>query len=511
MNDWTSGYVADIGYTFGYYPELNPLHIRLAFIDAGLVFPEVGTACELGFGQGISVNLHAAASTTTWFGTDFNPSQAGFARELAVASGAGASLYDQSFAEFCTREDLPDFDYIGLHGIWSWISDENRAVIVDFLHRKLKVGGVLYISYNTLPGWAPTIPLRDLLTAHGESQSAPGQGIVPRIDAAIDFAERLLATNPLYARASPQIAERLKSMKEQNRSYIAHEYFNRDWAPMSFARMGQWLEPAKLNFACSANYLDHVHAINHTAGQQAFLREIPDAQFREMVRDFMINQHFRKDYWVKGVRHMSALEQAESLRHQRFVLTQARAEVSLKAKGAFGEAALQDAVYGPILDFMADHQPKTIGQIEQAVKDKGVSIGQIKEAALLLSSNGSLSYVQEDAQTARVKRQTEKLNAYLIDKARGSGDLTSLASPVTGGAVGLNRFQQLSLLARSQGRKQPADWAQYAWQVLSSQNQKILKGGKPLETPEENLAELAEQARTFAAKQLPILKAVGIV
>jgi hypothetical protein len=28
------------------------------------------------------------------FGTDFNPSQAGFAQELAAASGAGAQLFD---------------------------------------------------------------------------------------------------------------------------------------------------------------------------------------------------------------------------------------------------------------------------------------------------------------------------------------------------------------------------------------------------------------------------------
>jgi hypothetical protein len=45
MNDWTAGYVADIGYTFGYYAELNPLRVRLAFLNQGLVFPEVGTAC----------------------------------------------------------------------------------------------------------------------------------------------------------------------------------------------------------------------------------------------------------------------------------------------------------------------------------------------------------------------------------------------------------------------------------------------------------------------------------
>jgi hypothetical protein len=143
MSDWTAGYVTDIDYTFGYYPELNPLRLRLAFLAARHRPPEVDTACELAFGQGVSTNLHAAASGMQWFGTDFNPAQAGFAQELAAVSGAGARLFDESFTEFCTRPDLPDFDFIGLHGIWSWISDENRAVIVDFVRRKLAVGGVL--------------------------------------------------------------------------------------------------------------------------------------------------------------------------------------------------------------------------------------------------------------------------------------------------------------------------------------------------------------------------------
>ena len=51
MTDWTSGYVEDIGYTNGYYTELNPLRIRLAFLNAGLLAPDVTNACELGFAQ----------------------------------------------------------------------------------------------------------------------------------------------------------------------------------------------------------------------------------------------------------------------------------------------------------------------------------------------------------------------------------------------------------------------------------------------------------------------------
>ena len=223
MTTWTSGYVADIGYTYGYYPELNPLRVNLAFLNSGLIPPAIGTACELGFGQGLSANLHAAASVTQWYGTDFNPSQAGFAQELAAASGSGAKLFDEAFSDFANRADLPDFDYIGLHGIWSWISDENRRVIVDFVRRKLKVGGVLYVSYNTLPGWASFAPMRHLMTEHAEVLGAEGRGIVSRIDGAIEFAEKLLATNPIFSRANPGVAERLTKMKEHSRHYLAHE------------------------------------------------------------------------------------------------------------------------------------------------------------------------------------------------------------------------------------------------------------------------------------------------
>lgn len=510
MSDWTAGYVADIGYVFGYYQELNPLRVKLAFLNAGLVAPEVGTACELGFGQGLSANIHAAASVTQWHGTDFNPSQAGFAQELAAASGAGAKLYDEAFADFAARPDLPEFDYIGLHGIWSWISDENRQVIVDFIRKKLKVGGVLYISYNTLPGWAAFAPMRHLMTEHAEVLGAEGRGIVSRIDGAIDFAEKLLATNPAFSRANPLVGERLKQMKAHNRHYLAHEYFNRDWHPMHFATMANWLGGAKVQYACSAHYLDHIDAVNLTAEQQAFLKEIPDPIFRETTRDFMVNQQFRKDYWVKGARKLSALEQAEALRAQKVMLVSHRADVSLKVTGTIGEANLSEAIYTPILDLLADHKAKTLGQIELALKDKGIAFAQISQAAMVLAGAGHLALVQDDSVTQKAKKQTDKLNATLCQKARGSNDISYLASPVTGGGMTVNRFQQLFLLCMAQDKKQPADWAQYVWQTIAAQGRKIVKEGKTLEAEEENLAELTAQSQAFADKQLPILKALQI-
>ena len=118
--------------------------------------------------------------------------------------------------------------------------------------------------------------------------------------------------------------------------------------------------------------------------------------------------------------------------------------------------------------------------------------------------------VQDDATIARARKQTDRLNAVICDKARGGGDLGLLASPVTGGGFPVGRFQQLFLLARAQGRKLPAEWALFAWQLLASQGQRMRKDGKTLESADENIAELTAQAQAFADKQLPILKALGI-
>lgn len=150
MREWSEGYVSELDYTYGYYHDLNPSRSVLPLIKAGVKPPQILTACELGFGQGVAINVHAAASSVEWFGTDVNPSQVNFARELAKTSGASCSLFDQSFDEFCRQTDLPDFDFIGLHGVWSWISKENREILRQFISKKLRVGGLLYVSHKDL-------------------------------------------------------------------------------------------------------------------------------------------------------------------------------------------------------------------------------------------------------------------------------------------------------------------------------------------------------------------------
>ncbi len=128
----------------------------------------------------------------------------------------------------------------------------------------------------------------------------------------------------------------------------------------------------------------------------------------------------------------------------------------------------------------------------------------------MLAGKGDLALVQDDETIARARPKTDRLNARLIERSRGSGEIDVLASPVSGGGLGLGRTQQLMLLARQEGRKTPADWAAYVWDLLKAQNQTVLKDGVVLDTEEKALAELTTQAEALKAK-LPILTALGVV
>ena len=507
MTDWTSGYVADVNYSFGYYPELNPLRARLILLNAALAPPRTAVACELGFGQGVSVNIHAAASDTLWWGTDFNPSHATGAQQLAAASGAQVQLFDDAFAEFCQRSDLPDFDYIGVHGVWSWISDENCSVIVDFIRRKLKPGGVVYVSYNTLPGHASTLPLRRLLARHAELMGAPGVGLVPRIEASLEFAKRLLAQGPAFANAFPTLAPRLERMMGEDRQYLAHEYFNRDWRPIHFDEMAERLGSAKLTFVGSANYFDHIPLLNLSEAQLGFLNEIPDPVFRQSVRDLMVNEQFRRDYFVKGPHRLSGLDRFEATSGERFVLTTKRDAIALTVAATTGERTLRDDVYRPILDALADGQPRSFGDILERLGQGDAGFAQAFEALMVLIGKGDVAPAQVEAAIDAAQPNSERLNRLLLARARSDQSIGVLASPVTGGGIPVSRFQQLFLLARAQGATSAEAWAAFAWKCLSDQSQRVVVDGAVIEDPAGNLAELAKQAKAFEADRLPVLKA----
>ena len=86
-------------------------------------------------------------------------------------------------------------------------------------------------------------------------------------------------------------------------------------------------------------------------------------------------------------------------------------------------------VYGAILDTLANHQPKTLAQIEQAVAPKKLNFGHVMEAVIVLTGAAQMVAVQDEAATLKAKPQTQRLNAHVMDKARGSIDISQDSLP----------------------------------------------------------------------------------
>lgn len=510
MTDWTDGYVSGVDYTFGYYGDLNPVQHRLALLASGLQCPAVHTACELGFGQGVSLNLHAAATGVQWWGTDFNPAQASFAAQVSAAAGSGAHIFDDSFAQFCSRPELPQFDLIALHGIWSWINDANRQVIVDFVRRKLRVGGMLYVSYNTLPGWSSMAPLRHLATQHADVMGSQGQGILGRVKGAFDFLEALETTQPLFWQANPQVQQRFARLRLQDPSYLAHEYFNRDWHPLYFADMAHWLEPAKLSFACTAAYLGLVDDVNLTPAQATLLRAQPAGEFRETVRDFMVNQQFRRDLWVKGPQALTSAEKREQLRDHCVVLIRPRGEIDYALKGTQVGGSLQEPLYEPLIELLADHRPHRLGDLELQLREHHIHLGQLVQMAIVLIGKGDAASAQAEREVSAARPTSRRLNEHLVAMACVHGDVQYLSSPVTGGGIQVQRLYQQFTHARRSGCADALAGAKFVWRILQSEGKALKVKNRLLETEPENLEELMRRHEHFTVHTLPLLQALDV-
>jgi SAM-dependent methyltransferase len=506
--DWAAGYVAEISYTYGFYRELTPSVLDFAVGVAGHRAPKVLHYCELGCGQGYSANLLAAANPHIQFhATDFNPAQVAGAQDLAADAGnTNIKFYEDSFAEFALRDDLPDFDVITLHGIYSWISAENRALIVDFIRRRLRPGGLVYVSYNALPGWAAAMPLRRLLT--DGVAGAGDQPILHRLDKALGLVERVADAGARFFTANPGMKERLDKVKGQPRAYLAHEYLNRDWTPFYHADVAAEMAGAKLNWVTSAHLLERLDVINLTDAQQKLLADMPEGTRRETLRDFMINQQFRRDVFVKGAVRLPPNRNQEDWKGRRFVLAVDRQSVVMNVQGVVGEVTLQEDVYRPLLDVL--DTDKAVGFDALLAHPALASLGalRLQQALILLVGLGHVHPALPEEGGAERQQRCRAFNDAVMNRALWSSDLSYLASPVAGGGIPADQIAQLFLRAVLSGE---ADPMASAWSTLSRNGQRLVRDGKALSTETENLTELRQRFDNFQTGTVPLFKRLGIL
>lgn len=505
---WNAGYVSEVDYIYGYFSELAPVRLKFALLSRG-IFHDVGDCpnyLELGFGQGVSLNINAATSSGCFFGTDFNPSQTVYASQVARASGKSVRIYDDSFEEFARREDLPQFDVIALHGIWSWVSGEARDAIVEIVRTKLKPGGILYVSYNCKPGWAPIEPLRHLLSLHAE-KAATG-GLLARVEDSLHFAQRLVDTNTGYFAQYPTIGNMVQAIGKLDRNYVSHEYFNRHWLPESFSEVSARLAEAKMDFAASANLIDNMPGLGVPSHCQELLAGISDPALYETTRDYLVNSQFRRDIYVKGKRQMTVAEIADRLEEYSFLTLADLKELPLSLSTSAGSATLREEIYRPVWKALLEAKGAVISfsALADTVAKNGVTRGQLAEALFVLTGRGDIAPASQSATADQDIAASQALNRELCRRSRYTAGANNLAAPRIGAAVSVTRVQQLVLLALWDGEK---EIEATVWGWLSAQGERLVSDGKTLDTAEENIKEIGKIRKEVSTRLMPLLQRLG--
>jgi phospholipid N-methyltransferase len=500
MDDWTKGYVADVDYSHGYYRELTPPYLAFSLLARGIRPPRPDRPlryCELGAGHGFTANVIAAThpEAEVW-ATDFNPTFAANARRLGEAAAIpNLKVFDRSFEEFAAL-DLPAFDVITLHGVYSWVMAEHRKAIVDFLRDRLAIGGVVYLSYNCLPGWAPILPLRRLLNEFVQRGSGSTED---RIGTALDEVDQIATLGAGYFEANDGARAHLAGMRTLSRDYAAHEYFNRIWTPLYHVDVARQMHQAKLTFAASADLAHHLEHFCLTEQQRAKIAEIDDAPLRETLRDFFLNQQFRRDIFVRGPEALPASERRDLLRATRFALAVPRGMVE---KGEAYPQGIYPLDQGPAYDILnaLAAGPRTLDELPGAAED-GAMFERNVEALLVLVGSGriepALPVAAEDARRA----QAARLNAVVLERARHADQLQALASGLAGGAIRVDRLGRLLLLAESLGHADPVP---FVHEILAADAR--AKGAR-----EPQIAAIYALAQFFAMTTRPLLAQHGII
>ncbi len=293
-------YVDDVPYVRHFLGDLSPARLRLVAALEGVAPPPIGELdyCELGCAHGDTLAALAAAHPEGRFlGIDINAAHIASAKRLARDGALENIGFLERDFESLLSEDVGEFDYVVAHGVISWVSPAKRAALMAFASAKLKPGGLLYVSYNAMPGWASVEPLRQLLLF---PSARAGETTEDRARRGVELAQALERAGAEYFTANPSASEMLRTMAKAGLPYVVHEYMHEHWAPMYFARVAWELAEQGLHFVGSLPLREGFRDLALPAAVEPLLSSIDDRVTFESLKAFATNEFFRRDVYVKG-------------------------------------------------------------------------------------------------------------------------------------------------------------------------------------------------------------------
>jgi SAM-dependent methyltransferase len=510
MPDVRAEYVCDVPYPRKYVPQIAPPTLRLVAAQNGLECPpeEDFDYCELGSANGDSLALFAAANPTGRFvGVDLNPEHVAFAEGLAKRARLENVRFLERDFERLEREDLPDFDFVVAHGILSWVSPAKRDAAIAFAAAKLKPGGLLYVSYNALPGWASIEPLRRLMLDHTAKMGGPS---LDRAREGVAHLQRLADSGAGYFGSHPTARSMLALMQTAGLDYVVHEYFHAHFHPMYFADVAGLLAATGFGFVGQVPLHLNVRELATPPSVKKIAQATEDRVEFEMLKDFTSHELFRSDVYMKGDVVRSEKEMRFYFESTPFGTMAPAAQIKRDPKLPFYSLDFKGPVYDAILGAIADG-PATamlLAQRKELAHLGQMRIGDCLRNLVLGGQVVPMRPSRSGGATESGLRVAPPFNAVALkDALSGEGPLV-LASPATGAGMHVSLFEAIGLVLLTElDTESHARWLR---EFASRRGMPLVVGERKIKDAEELVKVMPRELDRLRAA-LPRLARLGVI
>lgn len=442
------GYVTDLTYAESFFRELSPAWLNYVAALNGISVCDLSTPfnyLELGCGQGQTALINAAAFPhANIHACDVNPTHIAAARHRAAEFAIdNAHFHEASFAELL-RSELPSFDFIVLHGVYSWVDSEARQTVRAILANKLRSGGLAYVSYNCLPGWASEAPLRKLLVELAATQTGDsGQRSAHALHALL----QLSACKLQFLTANPGASSALSTYQHDPLNYLVHEFMNRSWDPFYGVDLADELQASGLEFIGSATLAENHPMLLLDERTATAIASLGTDRQRRLATDFATNQRFRRDVFVRGTSPRATARVAPQLANSLLGCVHLRDLTKPSIRVPRGELTLQSDFMRELAEVLR-HGPVSIAQAVSLLHRPGRDTAGIVRNLLFLTAGGTLQPCATRAPTASDQplQYATPTTRHILNHSIDNGVSAIVPSTVLGNGL---RIQALEALAVS--------------------------------------------------------------
>ena len=293
---------ADLGYLSQPFPYASAPFLESYARLLGLSPASASTARILEIGSSYGGNLISQAlfyPKATFTGIEIAPTQVSVGKTYIDQLGiTNLTLLEGDVNE--SHDHLGTYDYIIAHGFYSWVDDETKDNFLRLCKEHLAENGILYMSYNTYPGWHKMDSVRALLefankdidTLNHREKVRHGKTVASKLGTL------MLEYDTVKNQQGPFLQSLRQTLQKQD-CYVGHDHLEPVNTPVYFHQCMDQMAEHGFTYLCDCDLnLSFPDVYDETLRTRLQDLAPHDPLAREQYIDFMLNTAFRKSLFT---------------------------------------------------------------------------------------------------------------------------------------------------------------------------------------------------------------------